>query len=173
MNIFCGYINALFFQYERTLRIFFPRLDGMAKNSENFPKSWMEKLTLRFFSVSESQTGKMQQAIPQSRIKRGTGLLRLCTFTEKKPKATFLRLRMWSTTTLFSRESDKNAAEEEENPVWARCLKITEKVSFNLASEASYVYILNGQKLIKNGPFWRVFENLKLAVNQCYQTGQF
>ena len=56
------------------------------------------------------------------------------------------------------------------------CLKITEKVSFNIASEASYVYILIGQKLIKNaknGPFWRVFENLKLAVKQCYQTGQF
>ena len=56
-----------------------------------------------------------------------------------------------------------------------RCLKITEKVSFNIASEASYVYILSGQKLIKNvknGPFWRVFENLKLAVKQCYQTGQ-
>ena len=35
---------------------------------------------------------------------------------------------------------------------------------------------LSGQKLIenvKNGPFWRVFENLKLAVTQCYQTGQF
>ena len=30
----------------------------------------------------------------------------------------------------------------------ARCLKITEKVSFNIASEASYVYILNGEKLI-------------------------
>ena len=58
----------------------------------------------------------------------------------------------------------------------ARCLKITEKVSFNIASEASYVYILSGQKLIKNAqncPFWRVFENLKLAVSQCYQTGQF
>ena len=57
-----------------------------------------------------------------------------------------------------------------------RCLKITEKVSFNIASEASYVYILSGQKLIKNaknGPFWRVFENLKLAAKQCYQTGQF
>ena len=57
----------------------------------------------------------------------------------------------------------------------ARCLKITEKVSFNIASEASYVYILSGQKLIKNaknGPFWWVFENLKLAVKQCYQTGQ-
>ena len=43
----------------------------------------------------------------------------------------------------------------------AQCLKITEKVSFNIASEASYVYILSGQKLIKNaknGPFWRVFE---------------
>ena len=58
----------------------------------------------------------------------------------------------------------------------ARCLKITEKVSFNIASEASYVYILSGPKLIKtakNGPIWRDFENLKLAVKQCYQTGQF
>ena len=58
----------------------------------------------------------------------------------------------------------------------ARCLKNIEKVSFNIASEASYVYILSGHKLIKNaknGPFWRVFENLKLAVKQCYQTGQF
>ena len=56
-----------------------------------------------------------------------------------------------------------------------RCLKITEKVSFNIASEASYVYILIRQKFIKiakNGPFGRVFENLKLAVKQCYQTGQ-
>ena len=36
--------------------------------------------------------------------------------------------------------------------------------------------ILSGQKLIKNAkncPFWQVFENLKLAVKQCYQTGQF
>ena len=59
-----------------------------------------------------------------------------------------------------------------------RCtvVQITEKVSFNIASEVSYVYILSGQKLVKNaqnGPFWRVFENLKLAVKQCYQTGQF
>ena len=54
--------------------------------------------------------------------------------------------------------------------------KPQKKVSFNIASEASYVYILSGQKFIKNaknGPFWRVFENLKLAVKQCYQTGQF
>ena len=44
--------------------------------------------------------------------------------------------------------------------IYTRCLKITEKVSFNIASEASYVYILSGQKFIKNaknGPFWRVF----------------
>ena len=35
------------------------------------------------------------------------------------------------------------------------------KVSFNIASEASYVYILSGQKFIKNaknGQFWRVFK---------------
>ena len=40
-------------------------------------------------------------------------------------------------------------------------LKITEKVSFNIESKASYVYILNGQKFIKNaknGQFWQVFE---------------
>ena len=30
-----------------------------------------------------------------------------------------------------------------------RCLKITEKVSFNMASEVSYVCILSGQKFIK------------------------
>ena len=57
---------------------------------------------------------------------------------------------------------------------YPRCLKITEKVSFNIASEASYPYILSGQKFIKNaknGPFLQVFENLKLAVKQCYQTG--
>ena len=62
------------------------------------------------------------------------------------------------------------------NIVHGRYLKIKEKVSFNIASEASYVYILSGQKLIKNAKklsIWRVFENLKLAVKQCYQIGQF
>ena len=41
----------------------------------------------------------------------------------------------------------------------SRCLKITEKVSFNIVSEANYVYILSGQKLLKNaliGQFWEV-----------------
>ena len=36
-----------------------------------------------------------------------------------------------------------------------------------MASEASYLYILSGQKLIKNaqnGQFWQVFKNLKLVV---------
>ena len=32
----------------------------------------------------------------------------------------------------------------------SQCLKIIEKVSCNMASEASYVYILSGQKFIKN-----------------------
>ena len=52
---------------------------------------------------------------------------------------------------------------------YPRCLKITEKVSFNLASEASYVYILSGQKLIKNaknGPVWQFF----LKPKACGQT---
>ena len=41
--------------------------------------------------------------------------------------------------------------------------------------QRSLVYILSEQKFIKNaknGQFWRVFENLKLAVKQCNQTGQ-
>ena len=33
----------------------------------------------------------------------------------------------------------------------SRCLKISENVSLYIASEASYAYILNGQKFIKNG----------------------
>ena len=42
-----------------------------------------------------------------------------------------------------------------------QCLKITEKVSFNIASEASYVYILSGQKLIKNAKNGQFGEFLK------------
>ena len=44
----------------------------------------------------------------------------------------------------------------------AQCLKIAQKVAFNMASVASYVYIFSGQKFsknIKNGSFWRLFEN--------------
>ena len=54
--------------------------------------------------------------------------------------------------------------------------EFTEKDAFNIASEASYVFILSGQKLTKNaqnGQFWRVFEKLTFVVKQCYQTGQF
>ena len=65
-----------------------------------------------------------------------------------------------------------------------RCLKITEKVSFNIASEASYVYILSGQKLVQKPkmfnlasfgkreacgrtvlPDWSIFIGKKLAKN--------
>ena len=31
----------------------------------------------------------------------------------------------------------------------SQCLKITEKVAFNIASEVSYVVVLSGQKVIK------------------------
>ena len=61
----------------------------------------------------------------------------------------------------------------------SQCLKITEKVSFDIASEASYFNIFSTrQKLIKNAKndqFGRVFESMNHAVKQCYQTqtGQF
>ena len=38
---------------------------------------------------------------------------------------------------------------------YSRCLKIPQKVSFNIASEASFV--LNGQKLVENVTFWVIF----------------
>ena len=50
-----------------------------------------------------------------------------------------------------------------------QCLKITEKVAFNIASEASYVYILRGQKLIKKGQ--KLLENdkmLKITQNVAF-----
>ena len=47
-------------------------------------------------------------------------------------------------------------------------MKITEKVSFNIASEASSVYILSGQKLIKNTKNSQFGEFLKSEV--CGQT---
>ena len=60
---------------------------------------------------------------------------------------------------------------------WTHSVWKSQKKSHStIASEASYVYILSGHKFIKNGTngsFWRVFENLKLAVKQYYQTGQF
>ena len=59
---------------------------------------------------------------------------------------------------------------------FSQCLKITEKVGFSITSEASYVYILSGQKLLKMpkiGRFWRFFENMIIVVIQCYQTGHF
>ena len=57
------------------------------------------------------------------------------------------------------RKSEKNCNAD---PGSTQCLKIVEKVTCNIASEASYVYILSRQKFIKNAKncqFWRVFEN--------------
>ena len=72
-----------------------------------------------------------------------------------------------------------------------QCLRIAQKVAFKVASKASYVYILSGQKLVHFGEFlsgfdkfsfskkklekqsiWWVFEKQKLVVKQCCQTCQ-
>ena len=44
---------------------------------------------------------------------------------------------------------------------------------FNIASEASYVYSLSGQKLTKKAKNVRFSENLKFVAKQYYQTGHF
>ena len=46
-----------------------------------------------------------------------------------------------------------------------QCLKIFKKISFKIASEASYVYLLSGQKLLKNAKKWPIFENPRLEQN--------
>ena len=54
-----------------------------------------------------------------------------------------------------------------------QCLKSSKKVAFVNASEASYVHILDGQKILRNAKksqFGEFFENLKFVVKQCCQT---
>ena len=55
----------------------------------------------------------------------------------------------------FIIKAEKNSAKD------PRCLKITWKVSFNIASEEIYVYILSGQKLIRNAKNAQLGEFLK------------
>ena len=38
--------------------------------------------------------------------------------------------------------------------LWTGCFKIIEKVSFNIASEASYIYILSGRKYSIIASIW-------------------
>ena len=49
-------------------------------------------------------------------------------------------------------------------------MKIIEKVSFIIASEASHVYIFSRQKFIKNAKNSQFVRVLKFAVKKCYQT---
>ena len=48
----------------------------------------------------------------------------------------------------------------------AQCLKITEKVALNIASEASYIS-KSSLEMPKNSQFWLVLENLKLENLKC------
>ena len=57
----------------------------------------------------------------------------------------------------------------------SQCLKIPEKVSFNMASEASYFYILSRQMFIKNAKnrqYGKILKTCSLRSKKCYQTGQ-
>ena len=48
------------------------------------------------------------------------------------------------------------------NTHWAQCLKIDQKVAFNIASEASYLYISSGLKFIKNAKNGQFVDFLKI-----------
>ena len=60
------------------------------------------------------------------------------------------------------------------DPTIAQCLKITEKVSSNIASEASYVYILSGQKSIKKAKhFGEFLKTWSLRSNSATRQASF
>ena len=68
--------------------------------------------------------------------------------------------------------NESNIALGQNHIVW----KSQKKSHFKIASEASYVYILSGQKFFKNAKndqFGEFLKNLKIEVKQFYQTGQF
>ena len=46
----------------------------------------------------------------------------------------------------------------------SQCLKIAQKVAFNIASEASNVYILSGQKLLQNAKNGQKCPNSKIEM---------
>ena len=56
-----------------------------------------------------------------------------------------------------------------ENAYFTQFLKFAQKVSFNIASESSYVYILSEQKLIKNAKNWSILESF-WKPEACSQT---
>ena len=129
------------------------------ENSEDYDLS--SRLSLKDRKLDWQRINSGQSKVLKKRRKGRKVLKRRPSSSENKAKSTFIRP--------FNRDS--------------RCklitvyLKITEKVAFNIASEASYVYILGGQKLIKNAKNQSILgeflQNLKLAVKQCYQTGHF
>ena len=53
---------------------------------------------------------------------------------------------------------------------YAQCLKITEKVSFNIASEASYVYVFKSSWKM---PKWRFFKTRNLQSNSVTRQANF
>ena len=59
----------------------------------------------------------------------------------------------------------KEALLQSLHSIKAQCLKITEKVSLNIASVARFIYILNGQKCNKMQKKWQAFKNLNFGSN--------
>ena len=135
---------------------------------ENTKRTWVDHTVWDYSFEKKSRCNQNSTFLFQSPgIPRSlSAYLFFCGWNWKWPKSFIAILNFWT----------KSGKKHSYSFVFMHgVLKITEKVSFNIASGASYFYILSGQKLIKNaknGPFWLAFENLKLAVKQFYQTHQ-
>ena len=74
------------------------------------------------------------------------------------------------------RHLPKSCAREHKEEARARCLKITEKSLIQHCERRELRLHFEWTKVNQKCQKWsilRVFENLKLAVKQCYQTYQF
>ena len=80
------------------------------------------------------------------------GSIVLLQFFKKKKIITFRKI-------ILTGKSFFEVVSEVQSCSATRCFKITEKVVFNFASEASYVYILSGQKFIKKCQKWSNLES--------------
>ena len=139
MNLKC---NSSFFFLERNF-VYTRRDDFNDDENETFP--WGEIARIIFLSLKKNQNAMVMTRISFKKsayLKRG----------EIRIPNNFISLEIFLRENMFL-ENHRIATK-------SRCVKITEKVSFNIASKASYVYILSGQELTKNaknGLFWQSF----------------
>ena len=120
--------------------LFFCIVVNCINTNDNEDHNLSSTLSFRDRKLGWQRINSGQTKVLKKRRKGRKVLKRRPSSSENKAKSTFIRP--------FNRDSRCKLI--------TVCLKITEKVAFNIASEASYVNILSRQKLIKNAKNWSI-----------------